>query len=224
VNSNFNSIQKAKVADIPQLLLLFKGCTDAMLEAGIKQWDYTYPNESTARADITKEECFIIKENGTCLATITLNEQQDVQYEKIGWSIPAKKVLVIHRLAVHPDAQRRGFGKLLTQYASHHARQYGYDVIRLDAFTGNPASNHIYKKLGYKLAEGLCYFHKDKSPFQLNHLIKLAICNIQNIVMCIDKLGECSVTVVTLIKSSIQSANHRLQLGFINEISIVLIE
>lgn len=136
-----------------------------MLELGIRQWDYTYPNETTANNDIEKQECFIIKENGTCLATITLNEQQDDQYKHINWSIPGNKVLVIHRLAVHPDAQGRGFGKHLTQYASYYALRHGYDTIRLDAFTGNPASNHIYKKLGYTLADGLCYFHKEKQSF-----------------------------------------------------------
>ena len=176
-NISFNNIQIGEFADIPQLLQLFIRCTDAMLEAGIKQWDYSYPNEATASADIAKQECFVIKENGNCLATITLNEQQDEQYKKIKWSISGEKVLVIHRLAVHPDAQGRGFGKLLTQYAAHYALQQGYDVIRLDAFTGNPASNHIYKKLGYLLADGLCYFHKDRSPFYCYELeVNSSVC------------------------------------------------
>ena len=143
-----------------------------MLAAGIMQWDYLYPNKTTATEDVEKKECFIIKENGICLATVTLNEEQDEQYKNVKWSIQGEKILVIHRLAVHPKAQGRGFGKLLTQYAAHYASQNGYDVIRLDAYTGNPTSNHIYKKLGYKLADGLCYFQKNnrKRPFNCYEL------------------------------------------------------
>ena len=136
-----------------------------MIQNGVEQWDYTYPNEHTAHSDVTNGECFIIKENGICLATITLNGQQDEQYHKVNWSFPSDRVLVIHRLAVHPTAQGRGFGTLLTKYAEHFARENNYEVIRLDAYKGNDISNRIYRKLGYSLADGLCYFHGNKLPF-----------------------------------------------------------
>jgi len=161
---SFKNIRLGQTEDIPALLQLFVRCTDAMLEAGIEQWDYTYPNLESATSDIADGTCHVIIEDGRCLAAITLNEQQDEQYKQIKWAIPAERVLVIHRLAVHPDAQGRGLGKLATLYADQFAKENGYDVIRLDAYVHNPISNHIYRKLGYKLAEGLCHFHEGK-PF-----------------------------------------------------------
>ncbi len=160
-----SKITQGKEEDIPHILELFVRCTDLMLENDIKQWDYSYPNQQTTLSDVTGRECYILKENGTCLATITLNAQQDKQYQDVKWAFESDQVLVIHRLAVHPKAQGRGLGTLITQFAEHFAKENNYEVIRLDAYQGNEVSNRIYRKLGYSLANGLCYFHGNELPF-----------------------------------------------------------
>ena len=162
---NFQDIVLAKIADIPGLLELFVKCTDHMLAAGIDQWHYDYPNEQVISKDISTQTAFLIKDKKGPLGTITLNEQQDDQYKKIEWEYSWDKILVIHRLAVHPRAQGLGIGKKLCLFADQFAKTNNYTAIRLDAYAGNPASNHIYLKLGYRKAKGTCEFHNNPLPF-----------------------------------------------------------
>jgi ribosomal protein S18 acetylase RimI-like enzyme len=168
------NIQPATADDIPSIHQLFIQCTDALLAAGIGQWHYDYPALQHIRQDVLAGEAFVIKENNQCIATITLNAQQDEQYQAINWKFQSEKVLVIHRLGVHPNAQGRGLAKALCLFAENFAQSQHYTCIRLDAYAGNPASNDLYKKLGYHLADGLCHFHGNEFGFycwekKLNH-------------------------------------------------------
>jgi GNAT superfamily N-acetyltransferase len=68
----------------------------------------------------------------------------------VDWSIRAPRVAVVHRLMVHPVCQGRGIGPYLMRFAELRARQLGYGAMRLDAFTRNPRSLHLYQRLGYR--------------------------------------------------------------------------
>jgi GNAT superfamily N-acetyltransferase len=160
-----NNIQAATTEDIPSIHQLFISCTNALLALGIKQWHYDYPAAQHISADVLAGEAFVIKENNQCIATITLNGLQDEQYQLINWKFPSHKVLVIHRLGVHPIAQGRGLAKALCLFAEAFAKSQQYTCIRLDAYAGNAASNDLYKKLGYHLADGLCHFHGNELAF-----------------------------------------------------------
>lgn len=155
----------ARLKDVQTIHELFIRCTDAMMEAGIKQWHYDYPAEVHIQKDVEAGETFVIKDGEDCLGTITLNEEQSEQYHSIKWKYSGEKVLVIHRLAVHPKAQGRGLAKALCHFATTFAKTQQYNCIRLDAYAGNPGSNALYEKLGYEKADGLCYFHGNELPF-----------------------------------------------------------
>ncbi len=162
---NFDDVKIAQIEDIPLLMDIFIKCTDHMLAKGIQQWHYDYPNEQVISKDIKNKALFMIKNELGALATITLNEQQDQQYKNIRWKYTEGKVLVIHRLAVHPRSQGMGLGKKLCLFTENFAQANGFSIIRLDAYAGNPASNHIYTQLGYQKADGLCHFHNNPLPF-----------------------------------------------------------
>lgn len=158
-------IQNAIFAQATEILDIFVKCTDVMLENNIQQWDYTYPLLKDVQKDIERKEAYVYIENGKCLGTITLNEQQDKQYKGVNWTFKSKKVLIIHRLAVHPYTQGMGIASQLCTFAEQFAQENNYEVIRLDAYTGNPVSQYLYPKLGYQLADGCCYFHGNDIPF-----------------------------------------------------------
>ena len=62
---------------------------------------------------------------------------------------PRRDDLLVWSVAVHPDAQGRGIGKLLLQTAELRARQFGHDVVRL--YTGRDLTDLIdwYMRLGF---------------------------------------------------------------------------
>lgn len=54
-------------------------------------------------------------------------------------------------LAVHPDAQGMGLGKLLTNAGLDYLREQGASRIRLEVRPDNAPAHHIYEKLGFRV-------------------------------------------------------------------------
>lgn len=152
----------AQTDDIKSIMEVFEQCKQSMRAQSIDQWTDAYPNESNVLQDIENQEVYIVEKKGKCLATITLNEQQDKQYFGKDWLYQSNNIAVIHRLAVHPVGQGKGLGKKLCFFAEEWAKNKNYEVIRLDAYVDNPISNHIYEQLGYRQLSQYCTFQEGK--------------------------------------------------------------
>lgn len=161
----FLEVEKGKKSDADEIADLFVQCTDFLISLGIQQWRYTYPLISDVQGDIEKEELFVIRDHGNIVATITLNGDQDPQYQSIPWRFKEGNILVMHRLGVHPSYGGRGYGRTMVAFADHFAKKNNYNAIRLDAYSGNFISNPLYEKQGYIKADGYCYFHDNTIPF-----------------------------------------------------------
>lgn len=162
---SIHTIRKSNINDLESTLDLFVRVTDLMLEHGIDQWNYDYPNEEIIRQDIISGNHYVTVLDGVVVGTILLDTNQEDQYKSIHWSTRNKDVMVIHRLGVLPSAQGQGIAKELCLFAEDYARENGYKTIRLDAYAGNHISNGLYQKLGYKRANGYCYFRQKAIPF-----------------------------------------------------------
>ena len=93
-----------------------------------------------------------------------MNDHQDEEYQSIDWKFNPKKVLVVHRLMVHPNFQNKGYAKQLMDFAENFAKQNQYTSIRLDTYTQNKISFEFYKKRNYVL-RGTVFFKGRKDPF-----------------------------------------------------------
>ncbi len=63
---------------------------------------------------------------------------------------PAKRPLYLTSMAVHPDIQRGGVGRLLLKEAEAMAQAWPADAIRLDAFDAEAGAGHFYSKCGFR--------------------------------------------------------------------------
>jgi len=165
MTAKFSNIFKGQLGDALALEELAREATKTMKANGIEQWHYNYPLATDFQADIREEGLYVYKDGEKILGTITLNKEQDEQYLSVNWQYRGEKILVIHRLAVHPKGQGRGIGKELCGFAESFAQANGYSAIRLDAYAGNPISCHLYEKLGYEKTEEVIYFHNNELPF-----------------------------------------------------------
>jgi len=151
-------IAAAHPDDVPEVLRVVRACAARMLSMGIDQWDEVYPDAAMLTADAAAGNLFVIREigkngeRGACLGLITLDENQDPAYADVAWEYAGARILVVHRLSVDPAAQGRGLAKRLMAFAEDKASKEGYEVIRLDAFTQNPAAQGLYAKRGYRQA------------------------------------------------------------------------
>lgn len=63
---------------------------------------------------------------------------------------PATRPLYLTGMAVHPDVQRKGIGRLLMKEAEAVASAWPADAIRLDAYDANAGAGGFYAKCGYR--------------------------------------------------------------------------
>jgi len=156
-----NNIRSAKMNDLNAVLRIVRNAVQHMDDQGISQWDHLYPDRAILQADIEKSQMHVIVDEDSVMGFITLNEEESPEYNEISWAYHGR-VLVVHRLTVHPEHQGRKLASQLMSFAEQIAAQKGYKAIRLDAFIHNPAAISLYEKRDYRNA-GTVHFRK--GPF-----------------------------------------------------------
>lgn len=138
----------AEASDAQAVFDLYVQATAHMCENGIEQWDERYPTEEILFEDIANGEMYVLTRGDDILSAVVLNDDQDDEYAAGDWRC-GEHAAVIHRLCVHPKFQRQGIAKEMVRYAERLFVQWGYDCIRLDAFTQNPHALRLYEGFGY---------------------------------------------------------------------------
>ena len=151
------SVRLAEPSDLDDLLLLLRACVSDMQARGLDQWDDVYPVRATLIDDIQARTLYLAARAGApaLLGALTLNQRQDPEYADVGWQILVEPIAVVHRLMVHPTAQRSGLGRFLMHFAEHEAHRLGCRAIRLDTMDANARALALYRALGYRQAGGV---------------------------------------------------------------------
>ena len=157
-------IVKAVEQDSTCIMNIITECTKSMEAKGINLWNKEYPNWDVIKSDIINGSSYIAKSNNQCIAYVAIDEQQPPEYEQIHWSHYSKRVLVIHRLSVHPNFQGLGVAKKLISFIEDIALKNNYACIRFDVYSENTSALKLYECLGY-IKKGKIYFPFKDLPF-----------------------------------------------------------
>ena len=163
-------IFQADEAQLDAAWAVIDRCRAALRQRDILQWDDVYPTRETVAADIAHRRLHVLTVWGECQATVALDDTQDPVYRTVQWTT-AEPALVVHRLCVDPQAQGRGYGRQLMDFAEAYAERHRYSSVRLDAYSDNPSAVMLYRRRGYREA-GQVMFPRRSLPF---HLFELAI-------------------------------------------------
>ncbi|MED3563716.1 GNAT family N-acetyltransferase [Bacillus xiapuensis] len=144
---------------------LYSEITEDLQKKKIKQWDLFYPNRFVIKEDIKEGNLFGIYEANQLAGAVALDTNSSKEYDKIQWGDFQGSPLIVHRLAVHPKFQGKGYGKTLLSYAEEFASKNRHTSIRLDVFSGNPSAVKLYEKAGY-VKRGEIYFPFRKEPYK----------------------------------------------------------
>jgi ribosomal protein S18 acetylase RimI-like enzyme len=153
------TFRKASIQDFKEISALYHAAVDKMTENQIFQWDEIYPDDEVLLKDILQGEMYLLEAEDRIASCVVLNEEQDELYRTGTWKYTDGRAAVIHRLCVHPDIQGVGIGKKTVQLIEAAAKDKGYNLIRLDAFSQNKHARNLYQNLGYTYA-GEVHFRK----------------------------------------------------------------
>lgn len=153
--------RKANRIDVPQIQSFVDKAKITMENLSIFQWDEIYPTQEDFYFDAEKQELYVGEYNGKIVVCFTLNKFQDEEYFSADWENKNNDFMVVHRLCVNPEFQGQGFGIQTCRYIENLVKSFNCSSIRLDAFSKNPISLSMYKKLGFK-QKGYAIWRKGK--------------------------------------------------------------
>jgi len=164
-------IEKAKVADTDQLYAITKNCAMDMIERGIFQWSDQYPSIDILQKDIGLQQIWKLEDRNTIIGIIVLTEIEDEEYKNVKWLTENDHNLYVHRLAVNPKFQGKGYAQKLMDFAEKLAKEKNYKSIRLDTFSKNKRNQKFYEKRNYTKLESVYFLNQSEHPFYCYELI-----------------------------------------------------
>lgn len=157
-------IQLANINDLNSIFEIYKRSKHKLEEEGIYQWTENYPNISIVEQNLKEDELYVLKDGEKIAGAINISEKQEPEYKLINWGFNDSKVMVIHRLVIDPEHQRKGYARQLMDFAENYAKENNHSSIRLDAYSAHKRVIEFYKNRNYFI-RGEVNFPEREHPF-----------------------------------------------------------
>ncbi|MEX0616139.1 MAG: GNAT family N-acetyltransferase [Methylophaga sp.] len=142
----------ARIDDIAALNQLLNRCADSMSAQGMQHWLGVYDEPAVAN-NLQQKTVYTLRDQEQIVACVALSTQPADYYVDC-WPDAPKADYYLTMLAVTPDCQQRGFGKLMVQFCQQQIPT-GY-TLQLDAVAHYPALLDFYHRLGFqRIQEGI---------------------------------------------------------------------
>ncbi|WJJ96970.1 GNAT family N-acetyltransferase [Algibacter luteus] len=164
-------IRKATINDIDSIIEITKACAAHMISKNIFQWNEYYPNNLAFTKDLHEDELYVLELKNKIIGSITISTFMDEEYIPVNWLTPNNNNIYIHRLAVHPNYQGKGYAQQLMQFAENYSKENNYASIRLDTFSQNKRNQKFYELRGYKKLEPIYFPKQSEHPFHCYELV-----------------------------------------------------
>jgi ribosomal protein S18 acetylase RimI-like enzyme len=158
-------IRKAVLSDLISVKKITEACTQALLEEGIFQWNKTYPSLEAFEKDIIQGALFVYLSDTKIVGCIMFSEEKDPLYNTVDWLTEEGLNLYVHRLAVHPNFQKKGIARTLMDFAEEFAKRNKMVSVRLDTFSKNERNIRFYEARGYTRLGNVYFSKQSKDPF-----------------------------------------------------------
>lgn len=158
-------IEKATHSNLEVCHLITKRCANEMIKHCIFQWNESYPSKEILHKDIALQQLWKLTENNTIIGIIVLTKIEDKEYKSVKWLTENGNNLYVHRLAVDPIFQGKGYAQKLMNFAENYATTIGFNSIRLDTFSQNTRNQKFYEQRGYIKLEEIYFPNQSNHPF-----------------------------------------------------------
>jgi GNAT superfamily N-acetyltransferase len=106
-------------------------------------------SEKGVRFNMRNGTVYIARKRNKLIATLTLATKKPWAIDRKYFS-KLKLPLYLIGMAVAPDEQRKGIGRLCLKEVGRIASQWGVDAIRLDAYDAVAGAGGFYRKCGFR--------------------------------------------------------------------------
>lgn len=160
--------QKASKADFPIIQKFYWNVIDDIHRNNVNNenlgWEKgVYPSDNFLQSSLRKGELYTLTEKDILYACVILNSEHNEGYDHCTWSIAcdSSEVLTPHALAVNPEFQGKGIGKIVVKHILNIARTEHKKAVRLDVLGACKAAEHLYTSCGFQFVEAKEMFYED---------------------------------------------------------------
>jgi GNAT superfamily N-acetyltransferase len=142
-------LQVATVDDVADLIALRTEVNQRLaLQYGPGYWIASQTEKGTLFM-MRRATVYIARRRNRLIATLALSSRKPWAIDTKYFS-PSKRPLYLTAMAVHPDEQRKGLGRLCIEAAQRLGAAWPSDAIRLDAYDTAAGAGEFYSKCGFR--------------------------------------------------------------------------
>ncbi len=159
--------RRADVADVQAVAAILKAAARRMLAEGKQQWDESYPTETHVRADVENGVGYVLERDGAVVGYAAVVFTGEPAYDDLyGQWLSDERYVVVHRVAVAQDGQRKGLGRALMTAVEDYARSLGIRSFRIDTNFDNFTMLGLLEKLGFAYCGEVMYERGSRKAFE----------------------------------------------------------
>ena len=164
-------IRKGTHKDIDRIIEITKACAKTMIKNDIYQWNADYPNKAAFENDVLRGELYVLEDKSQLIGCVVISTFMDHEYIPISWLTENNNNVYIHRLAIHPKYQGKGYAQVLMTFTEHFAKENNHMSVRLDTFSQNHRNQKFYEQRGYKRLGPIFFPNQSDYPFYCYELV-----------------------------------------------------
>ena len=147
-------IVMATEADRSEILSLYR----AQLGREYCPWDEGYPSDETIDWDLSRDALFVLKKNGKIRAAVSIEKDEEVDLLPC-WDKTLSPAGELARLAVLPEEQSRGLGRIMLQFGMDELKRRGFRGIQFLVDRHNAKAIRCYGVFGFRVV-GECHMYE----------------------------------------------------------------
>ncbi|MDO5022527.1 MAG: GNAT family N-acetyltransferase [Eubacteriales bacterium] len=122
-----------------------------------------YPDEKMLRDAIENKTLHVMTDGDKIISAAILDNNYVEGYEKVPWdkSVELSNSLLLHAFCVKPEYMKKGIAKRMLNYLENHAKEQGFNAIRLDVLDGNLPAFKLYPACGYNFVNSMQLYYED---------------------------------------------------------------
>lgn len=137
--------------DAKRIMEIIGQAQEYLREQGVNQWQNNYPDISTVMTDIDNQNCYVLRDGGKAVATVTVVFGGEKTYAEIyeGEWLSSREYATIHRIAVDTGYKGRGLASTIIGNIEAICRSRGISSIRVDTHRQNASMKRMLIKNGF---------------------------------------------------------------------------
>lgn len=121
-------------------------------------WDEGYPSAETIDTDLSRNTLFVMKSGEKIISAISIEEDADVDALPF-WSRDIEPTGELARLAVTPDEQSKGIGRIMLRFGMAELKRRGFQGIRFLVEKHNKKAISCYADFDFRVV-GECHMYE----------------------------------------------------------------